>query len=211
VAASRTPAIGYNRFPVLGECTSCARCKTALTASLRGAYLELPDGSNFPGTFSFRCVTDDSSIKRSPIRCRRTFALPEARGHRSLTADFYRDSPQQLNDGNATTSLHWYLRFATVRIGWCAETVLKTYTVWTLGSHHVYRPEDTIHASQETITVSVMKTNRSLLFRKVIVANREHHKEHTNTPSGQSAETLNRILRQTLLTNLCALKIKIQT
>jgi len=148
---------------------------------------------------------------KKPTRCNRTFALPEARCHRSLMVDFYRDSPQQLNDGNDTTSLHWYLRFAAVGSGCCAEAVLKTRTVWTLGSHHVYRPEDPIHASQETLIVSVIKTNRSLLFRKIIVVYREHHKEHTNMPSGQNAETLNRILRQALLTNRCALKTKLQT
>jgi len=65
VAASWTPAIGYNRFPVVGECTSCVHCKTASTASLRGAYLELPDGLNFPGTFSIRCVRDDKTIKKT--------------------------------------------------------------------------------------------------------------------------------------------------
>jgi len=210
VAASWTPAIGYSRFPVVGECTSFVHCKTASTASLRGAYLELPDGSNCPGTFSIRCVRDESSIKK-PTRCNRTVSFPEARCHRILMVDFCRDSPQQLNDGNDTTSLHCYLRFATVGSGCCAESVLKTRTVWTSGSHHVYRPEDPFHASQETLTFSVIKTNRSLLFRKIIVVYREHRKEHINMPSGQNAETLNMILPQALLTNPCALKIKLQT
>jgi hypothetical protein len=43
--------------------------------------------------------------------------------------DLYRDFPQQLNDGNDITSLHWYLRFATVGSGSRAEAVLKTRTV----------------------------------------------------------------------------------
>jgi len=48
------------------------------------------------------------------------------------------------------------------------------------------RPEDPIHASQETLTVSFIKINRSLSFRKIRAAYCEHHMEHINMPSGKT-------------------------
>ena len=56
------PATGYNKFPVLRECTSCVHCKTASTVSLRGAYPELPDRSDFLRPFYIRCVSEGNSI-----------------------------------------------------------------------------------------------------------------------------------------------------
>jgi hypothetical protein len=110
VAVSWTPAIGYNKFPVVGECTSCVNCKAASTVSLSGAYLELPDRSDFPRPFSIFVLAKEITFKK-PTRCNRTFALPEARCHRSLMVDFYspslqRDFPHHLNDGKDVTSLH---------------------------------------------------------------------------------------------------------
>jgi len=51
--------------------------------------------------------------------------------------------------------------------------------------------EDPVRTAQETLSVSVIKTSRLMLYREIIAVCSEMHIKHTNALCGQNVELLN--------------------